>query len=60
MQTYEGFENTHKYYEFTPEEAQKRWAKKIEIAKKLYSTDTTHGAFTDFDTGNAYIWTNQH
>ena len=62
MQTYEGFDNTHKFYEFTPEEVQQRWVKKIAIGRKLYSTPTMDGAFTDFDSkyGFGYIWSGLH
>jgi len=56
-----GFENTHKYYEYTAEEVQQSYYKKMLIAKKLYSTPTKNGAFANCDGRNlSLIWNFPH
>jgi len=54
-----GYENTHKFYEFTPEEVQQSWVKKMAIRKKLHSTPTVNGAFCDYE-GKTISWNNVH
>jgi len=53
-----GFENTHKFYEYTAEDVQKSWDKKLQIAKKIYSTPEQNGIFGDFT--QSYQWVVPH
>ena len=56
-----GFENTHKFYEYTADEVQSKYYKKMMIRKKLHSTPKMNGAFADYDSGNmTHLWNTPH
>jgi hypothetical protein len=56
MEENPGFENTHKFYEYSAEEVQQTYFKKLHIAKKLYSTPTKNGIYANLEENIDAIW----
>jgi len=54
-----GYENTHKFYEYTPEECQQAYIKKLVVRKKFQSTPTVNGVFCNIERASL-VWDMVH